>query len=119
MSYTEITTIQEFENILENSNTIPCFLFKFSPVCPVSFTAQNTFNEFLSKKVEIPYKAYVIDVLKSKQTARSLANIISVPHQSPQALAFKNGKCIWNESHSGIFTDVYSEVLASMNKSKP
>ena len=102
----EIKTMEEFKAIQAESNSIPVLLCKFSPICPISSEAESQFNEYLQTD-PIGVSFYRIDVVYARETARGLAKEIEVKHESPQALLFKNGKCVWNESHHHLTKEVF------------
>lgn len=106
----EIKTMEDFTKILEESKSIPVVLCKFSPICPVSSEAENQFYEYLKTEPK-SISFYKIDVVYSRDTSRSLAKIINIKHESPQALFFKDGKCVWNESHYNLTKEVFQEKI--------
>ena len=106
----EIRTMEEFAGILEESNTTPVVLCKFSPICPISSEAENQFYEYLQSNPK-GISFYKIDVVYSRDTSRSLAKVINVKHESPQALFFINGKCIWHDSHYHLTKEKFEEKL--------
>ena len=53
---------------------------------------------------------YFLDLIKHRNISNKIASYFHIPHQSPQVLVINNGKCIYDESHSGIMLD---EIVAS------
>ena len=45
---------------------------------------------------------YCLDLLKNRDISNTIADMFDVYHESPQILLIKNGKCTYDESHSGI-----------------
>ena len=54
---------------------------------------------------------FYLDLLSYRQLSNKIAQIFSVPHESPQILLIKNGECIYEESHLGITADDLQEQL--------
>ncbi len=106
----DIKTITEFNLILEESFKNPVVLCKFSPICPISSEAENQFYEYLKSDPQ-GISFYKIDVVYCRETSRSLATVIGIKHESPQALLFKNGKCIWHESHYHLTKEKFLEKI--------
>jgi bacillithiol system protein YtxJ len=46
-----------------------------------------------------------VDVIADRPVARGLASTCGVPHQSPQAILFRDGQAIWDASHGGVTAD--------------
>lgn len=96
-NYTEITTISEWENVLQQSKEKPVLLFKHSTTCPISAAA---FREFTSFETEVD--AYLVKVIESRQVSNEIERDLGVQHQSPQAFVLSNEKPVWNASHWNI-----------------
>jgi bacillithiol system protein YtxJ len=82
------------------SNEKPVVIFKHSTRCSVSRFALKQFeNEFdLEDKVE----AYFLDLLEHRAISNEIASRFGVYHQSPQLLLIKDGKSVYDVSHSDI-----------------
>jgi len=88
---TEISTLS-FEK--------PVVLFKHSTRCSVSRMALKEFeNDFhLSSKVT----PYFLDLLEHRAISNEIATRFGVVHQSPQLILIRDGKAVYDTSHSGI-----------------
>jgi bacillithiol system protein YtxJ len=75
-------------------------LFKHSPICPTSTQALTEWQRFRAARPELP--ALFLDVIAERAVARGLAQECGVPHQSPQAILFRQGQAVWNASHDAI-----------------
>ncbi|HYN63341.1 MAG TPA: bacillithiol system redox-active protein YtxJ [Candidatus Limnocylindrales bacterium] len=75
-------------------------LFKHSPICPISEAALTEWQRFRAARPELP--ALFVDVIADRAVARGLAQECGVPHQSPQAILFREGQPVWNASHDAI-----------------
>jgi len=109
--YTEITSISEWENVLQQSKEKPVLLFKHSTTCPISAAA---YSEFTSLETEVD--AYLVKVIESRPVSNEIESDLSIQHQSPQAFVISNEKSVWNASHWNIteknITKALEEVLA-------
>lgn len=86
--------------IIMTSEEKPVVIFKHSTRCSVSRMALKQFeNEF---NLEGKMDAYYLDLIENRAISNEIASKFDVVHQSPQVLVIKNGKCIYNISHSDI-----------------
>jgi len=76
------------------------WLFKHSPICPISRTARAEFEMFKLDYPDVP--TLFVDVVNSRTLAREIADACGVHHESPQALLFEDGTVTWHASHSAI-----------------
>jgi bacillithiol system protein YtxJ len=75
-------------------------LFKHSPVCPISAAAQQEWQAFCA--AEPAATTLFVDVIADRPTARGIAELCGVRHESPQAIVFAGGKPVWHGSHEAI-----------------
>lgn len=87
------------------------FLFKHSPICPVSAHAKAEWDAFVAAHPDAP--TLFVDVVGDKPVARGLAEIVGVPHQSPQAILFEGGRATWDRSHHEITADALGKAWAA------
>jgi bacillithiol system protein YtxJ len=95
----------QLNEIINNSHEKPVVIFKHSTRCIVSRTALKQFeletlqcNVFTENKVD----AYFLDLLEHRDISNEIASRFGVQHQSPQLLLIKDGKSVYNVSHSDI-----------------
>ena len=93
----QITDREELESALSGAEFL---LFKHSRVCPISSRAFGEYEKFAKDSPEVP--TAWIDVIGQRPWSQWVASQYGVPHQSPQALLFQNGKVVWHESHRDI-----------------
>jgi len=96
-------TEQSFYELIEFSKQSPHQLFaifKHSTRCSVSRMALKQFeNEFdLAEEVD----TYFLDLLEYRDVSNEIASRFQVEHQSPQLILIKDGKAIYDVSHSAI-----------------
>ncbi len=110
MNWIPLQEEEQLQEILLNSNTKPQVIFKHSTRCSISSMAKNRLD-----KTDQPegIDFYYLDLIKHRKLSNKIAEDFQVRHESPQVLVINNGKCIYNESHSGISMD---EIEASALK---
>ena len=100
INWNELTDLVQLDEIIAISNEKPVAIFKHSTRCSVSRMALKQFeNEFNSLDKVTPY---FLDLIAHRDISNEIANRFGVTHQSPQLILIKNGKAIYNVSHSDI-----------------
>jgi len=104
ISWIPLQDLGKLNEIITVSNEKPVVIFKHSTRCSVSRMALKQFeNEFdLEDKVDV----YFLDLLEHRDISNEIASRFGVYHQSPQLLLIKEGKCVYNVSHSDIDAEV-------------
>jgi bacillithiol system protein YtxJ len=95
-----LTNLGQLNEIMMLSEVKPVLIFKHSTRCSVSRMALKQFeNEFdLADTVD----AYFLDLLEYRNISNEIAQRFQVEHQSPQLILIKDGKAIYDVSHSAI-----------------
>lgn len=95
-----MTNLGQLNEIKMLSETKPVIIFKHSTRCSVSRMALKQFeNEFdWTENVA----AYFLDLLEYRDISNEIASRFGVYHQSPQLILIKEGKAIYDVSHSDI-----------------
>ncbi|OIQ97381.1 hypothetical protein GALL_206410 [mine drainage metagenome] len=109
MNWIELNSVDELERIKQKSFTTPQVIFKHSTRCSISSMALNRFE-----KNESPATIdfYFLDLIAHRNISNKISEEFNVAHQSPQVLVIKNGKCVFDESHSSIYFDeIVEEAL--------
>lgn len=90
----------QLDELTAHSNEKPVLIFKHSTRCSISRFALKQFeNEF---ELHDSIDAYFLDLITYREISNAIATRFGVQHQSPQLLLIKNGKAIYNASHSDI-----------------
>lgn len=113
----EIKNKDEWENTKTGSlNKNELIVFKFSPVCTVSFTAGKILETWCSKlDSDNGLKIVQVNVIKSRALSNKIENETSVRHESPQIIWFeKNGNIKWHGSHFMISAKSLSAQLEAV-----
>ncbi len=93
----EIRSIEEWEEIRNQSKREPVFLMKHSSTCPISAAGYRAFAKF---ETEIP--KYVLIVQRSRKLSNEVESELGIQHESPQLFLLKDGEAVWHASHSKI-----------------
>lgn len=108
--WNELTQLQQLDTIIEESESIPVLIFKHSTRCSVSRMALRAFeNEFSLPEEDL--KLYFLDLITYRDVSNEIASRFDVVHQSPQVILIKNGKAVYNESHSDISAEEIAKLL--------
>jgi bacillithiol system protein YtxJ len=88
-------------------------IFKHSTRCSTSSVALNRIERSWNSSPDTPI--YYLDLIKYRTVSDKIAELYTVPHQSPQILVIKNGKCIYSASHSGISVADIQAAISNIN----
>ena len=100
INWNELTDLGQLNEIIFVSNEKPVAIFKHSTRCSVSRMALKQFeNEFNSSDKVTPY---FLDLIAHRDISNAIADQFGVRHESPQLILIKDGKAVYNVSHSDI-----------------
>ena len=100
-SWLIINDLSSYEAACQKSYEEPILIFKHSTRCSISTMALNRI-ESSNDEYRVINNCYYIDLLKHRDLSNLIADNFNVIHASPQILVIKNGKCLYNTSHSNI-----------------
>lgn len=104
-----LTDLDQLGEIMFNSNEKPAVIFKHSTRCSISRMALKQFeNEFALHDKVTPY---FLDLITYREISNEIANRFNVYHESPQILLIKDGKSVYDASHSDIDAGDLSDKL--------
>lgn len=108
--WNSLTEINQLDDIVSESATIPVFIFKHSTRCSISRMALKSFEREYSL-APTDAKLYFLDLIQYRDISNAISQKFNVVHQSPQLLMIKNGHCLYHVSHSDIdATDLLSKI---------
>ena len=108
INWVELTDLSQLDEITTQSSEKIVAIFKHSTRCSISRMALKQFeNEFDSAEKVIPY---FLDLIEYREISNAIASRFGITHQSPQLIVIKNGKAVYNASHS----DIDAETLKSL-----
>ena len=90
----------QLDEIIALSKEKPVLIFKHSTRCSIRRFALKQFeNEFdLQNQID----AYFLDLLEFRDISNEIASRFGIMHKSPQFLLIKEGKVLYDASHSDI-----------------
>ncbi len=96
-----LRTIDQLDEIEEESKTKPVAIFKHSTRCGISRMVLRQFEQNYSVDPD-NMKLYFLDLLSNRQVSDEVGYRFQVMHQSPQLLVIKDGTAVAHASHHGI-----------------
>jgi bacillithiol system protein YtxJ len=111
MSYKEITSIEEWNKVYENSSERPLVVFKHSTTCPVSANAHQEFTNYLNDTPNQNADYVLVKVIESRPVSNQIAEDTSVKHESPQIIYIDKKAKVWTASHWSVTKAHITAVL--------
>ncbi|MFT3705094.1 MAG: bacillithiol system redox-active protein YtxJ [Agriterribacter sp.] len=106
MNWNTLTTEEQWQAILQLSNTKPQLVYKHSTRCSISSVVKSRLERSW-KPTDIDF--HFLDLIANRSVSNKIAEDMNIRHESPQVLLIKNGVCVYNESHGAIMMD---EIIA-------
>ena len=100
INWTELTDINQLMEIDAISNEKPVAIFKHSTRCSISRMALKQFEREYDLNDSVD--AYFLDLIAHRDISNEIASRYNVYHESPQLIFIKNGKAVYDVSHSDI-----------------
>lgn len=110
VKWNALTEIKQLDSIVEESSQQPVLIFKHSTRCSISRMALKNFEREYNLE-ESEASAYFLDLLEHRDISNEIAQKFQVIHQSPQLLLIKNGKSVYDVSHSEIDAEALKNLL--------
>lgn len=106
LPFVEIVTVEALDEFLANTNGTAAVLFKHSNTCGVSARAYAEMSK-LREPVGL------ITVQKARAVSDEIEKRWNVDHESPQVLIIRDGKAVWDASHSQVKAQQVESALES------
>lgn len=107
INWTELTDVAQLMEIEAISNEKPVVIFKHSTRCSISRMALKQFEREYA--LEDTVNPYFLDLIAHRDVSNEIASRFNVYHESPQLILIRNGKAVYDVSHS----DIDAEALKS------
>ena len=98
--WNSLTTIEQFNDIVEKSRTKTQAIFKHSTRCGISSGVLKQFEKKSVENIDFHY----LDLLKYREISDNISSRFNVVHQSPQLLIIKNGVVVAHDAHYDIMS---------------
>lgn len=112
MSYQEITSTAGLAEMMELSEQQPVLFFKHSRTCGISQRAFGEFERYLQSSESHQVRNCVIVVQTAREVSNELARLVSIEHESPQAILVRGKRAIWNDSHMALKSNVLQAAVS-------
>jgi len=113
LNWNALTQIAQLDAIVEESAEKPVVIFKHSTRCSISRMALKNFErEYNLEESEVA--PYFLDLLQHRDISNEIAQKFQVIHQSPQLLLIKNGKSVYDVSHSEIDAEALKSKVETL-----
>lgn len=110
-NWKELTAVQEWQDIWERTSERGAVVLKHSTTCPVSASALEEFEQYLSNKPNEQVDYYLVKVIESRPVSNQIAEDLNVKHASPQIIYVKDKQQYWNTSHWSVTAKHMTAVL--------
>lgn len=108
--WNQLTEMGTLDLIAETSNGQLVAILKHSTSCGISRMVLRQFEQSFDLK-EDQVKLYFLDLLAYRDISNKIASRFNVPHESPQLLVIRDGKVIYDASHSAINAEKLLEFV--------
>jgi bacillithiol system protein YtxJ len=113
MNWHPLTSVEQLDEILEESKHTPVVIFKHSTSCSISSTAKSRLErQWIGAGLD-HVKPYYLDLLRYRPVSNEVAELLQVQHESPQLLLVQDGVCTYDVSHLGINADALRKQIAA------
>ena len=102
MEWKEITSLEEWEAILEKSSEKDQVILKHSTTCPVSFNALDEYDDYLAEQPNSDIDYTLVKVRESRPVSNQIEADLNVKHESPQIIYIKNKAKYWSTTHWAV-----------------
>ncbi len=115
LNWKSLSTIEEFNRLVERSKEKPALVFKHRPSSPESMLAMETLERDWTISPE-NLDLYMIDVMKDKEVTEAVTDMAGVMNEYPQVLLFADGVTMYDESREMISVKKIKLALKIINR---
>ena len=108
-----LTSPDQVDTLLEESESRPVLLFKHSVSCGTSAYALDELRDVLDRPQVDAVRYAVVVVQSDRETSNAVASRLGVRHETPQALLLRGGRVVWNASHHRLTADTIARAVAT------
>lgn len=110
VDWIHLTSQDELEELIEQSNEKPVLLFKHSTRCSISAMAKRRIEDNWDLNEDELLPVY-LDLIKFREVSNTIADKLNVKHESPQVILLKDEKVQYYTSHSQISVEEIKQAL--------
>lgn len=113
VNWIPLASIAEVEELVEQSRTVPCLIFKHSTRCSISSFAKNRLEQDWDLS-QTKIQPFFLDLIAHRDVSNFVAHHFAIEHESPQVLLIDQGRVIYDASHLAITVDdIRNQLLAT------
>ncbi len=115
LNWKSLSTIKEFDQLIESSRTKPALVFKHRPSSQESSKVKEMLEHdwtFTPDQMDL----FIVDVMKDKDVASEVTENAGVMNEYPQVLLFADGVTMYDESHEMINVKKIKLALKIINR---
>jgi bacillithiol system protein YtxJ len=113
MKWSELISVNQLDQIRNESKQNPILIFKYSSRCSLSRMALDRLERNWEEGEMTGIKSYFLDLITYREISHQIAHEFEVEHESPQVLIIENERSIYDQSHMGIDYHKIKEVVKS------
>jgi bacillithiol system protein YtxJ len=102
MNWIELKSLEQVDEIKNQSKEVPVLIFKHSFRCNISRAALDRLERNWKSEEMKMVKPYFLDLITFREISNAIANSFQIDHESPQILLIEHGKAVLNLSHFDI-----------------
>lgn len=103
-----LTSNDDWEAALDQSEETPVLIFKHSSACPVSANANDELTTLL-QEASVP--TYKVVVQENRAVSDTIEADLDVRHETPQAILLDNRSPVFDTSHFNVTADTIRQEL--------
>lgn len=100
-NYHALTTVEQVDELVEQSRTEPLIIFKHSTSCSISTLAKSRIDKAL-RDDSLGHPVHLLDLLRHRDVSNYVAERLHVRHESPQAILLDGGEAHYVATHLDI-----------------
>ncbi|MCC6491018.1 MAG: bacillithiol system redox-active protein YtxJ [Candidatus Hydrogenedentes bacterium] len=105
----DLTSLNELDACLTDSEQRPVFIFKHSTACPISSEAYRQVAAYVAAAAPEDPPVYMVQVIEDRPVSNQIADALGVAHKSPQIILVSSRAAAWTASHYGVRADKMKE----------
>lgn len=106
MEYKILNEINQLSEIDIQSNSKIQIIYKHSTQCSVSYFANKNLLKEMKDINSNTSDIYYLDLITYRNISNAISTRYGIRHESPQLLIIKDGKCIYDASHSDVLLKI-------------
>lgn len=110
VNWISLAKIAEVDDLVQQSETVPCLILKHSTRCSISSFAKNRLEQAWDFPLE-SVQPFFLDLIAHRDISNYVAEHFAVEHESPQVLLVHRGEVIYHTSHLAITIEGIQEQL--------